>query len=420
MSLAQKLKNSFQGDGIIWIIYIAFCIISVIEIFSATSSLTYKAGSHWSPLLAHTAKMIVSFALLWVTHRMTARYLTLGTLGLPFSWILLGVVFLMNPTNSAHRWINIFGIQFQPSELAKLMLIIMVARLLAMYQTENGATQKAFNWILICTGITCGLIVTENLTTCLLICTTIFIMMILGRVPWKHLLKLVGCVAAFGIAVVLTLKLLPPEKFKDTPLERMITWVNRIDNHGEERAKDPKEYVVTDDNFQRTHANIAIANSRGVGLGPGNSLERDRLPQAYSDMIFAIIIEETGLFGAGIVIALYIFLLMRIWRIAKACEWVFLSYTVMGIGIMISIQALINMAVSVGAMPITGQPLPMISRGGTSMMMTSVAIGIILSVSRYAEAYRTSKERPEELTATGAALIEEVDESIDHSELKQP
>ncbi len=137
-------------------------------------------------------------------------------------------------------------------------------------------------------------------------------------------------------------------------------------------------------------------------------------------MIFAIIIEETGLFGAGIVIALYIFLLMRIWRIAKACEWVFLSYTVMGIGIMISIQALINMAVSVGAMPITGQPLPMISRGGTSMMMTSVAIGIILSVSRYAEAYRTSKERPEELTATGAALIEEVDESIDHSELKQP
>ncbi len=412
MGILQKVNRSFQGDSKIWVIYLIFSFISMVEVFSATSALTYKAGSHWSPLLAHASKIFLGFVLLWVTHRFSAKLMRVMKLGLPVAWGLLIVAFFSSATNDAHRWISILGIPVQPSEIAKLMLIILVANILNKAQEEKGAAPWAFKYILIVTGITCALIVTENLTTCILIGATVFMMMILGRVPWKQLLKLTAVMVGGVVLGLILLKNIPVEKVKGTPIERAITWSNRITAHSEPRPENPADYVITDKNFQRTHGYFAIANSKGIGVLPGNSVERDRLPQAYSDMIFAIIIEETGLLGALIVIALYIYLLMRIWKIVHYSDNYFLNYTIMGIGIMMCLQALINMFVSVGLMPITGQPLPLISRGGTSMLITSVAIGLILGVSKYAEACKEALENPEDMDETANELVEEMNVAI--------
>lgn len=400
-------RTFFKGDKVVWMIYLFFCVISLIEVFSASSTLTYKSGDHWGPITGHVIFMLGGALVVWCVHLMPVSVFNKGVAILPISWILLLIVLGMAAVNNAKRWIDLGFVQFQPSELAKLGIIFMIAKILAITQGEEGADKSAFKYIMWITGITCGLIVTENLTTCLLIASTVFCMMVLGRIPFRQLSRLVLiCVGSVALMIAV-IQMVPKNTWEKVGLDRMVTWQNRIGRFFEHEEIAPKDYDL-DLNAQEAHASIAIVNSGGIGKGPGNSVERDFLSQAFSDFIFAIIIEELGLPGAAIVIFLYILLLRRILRIIKMCDKSFLSFLVAGIGIIITLQALINMCVSVGIIPVTGQPLPLISKGGTSMIITATYIGIILSVSRYVEEQKA-------LSDAGLATETDREEALDNT-----
>lgn len=394
------LKNLFKGDRIIWIIFLLLCFVSIIEVFSASSTLTYKSGDHWRPITMHMLLLTVGALVVFIVHNIPVKlYKSIyAILLLPVSWIMLIFVLIMGEvTNSAKRWIDLGFIQFQPSELAKMGTIIVVALILWKTQSEKEkgeADPKAMKYILGITGISCILIFTENLSTALLLCISVYLMMFVGRVPWKQMLKLTAVCVGLVACGYLTIKYIPTEQFRETKLERIITWQSRLNSSSDITNVPPEKYDL-ENNVQTTQANIAIAGGGFMGKGPGNSVQRDFLPQAYSDFIYAIIIEELGLVGGAVVAFLYIWLLMRIGKIVQNCDSSYYAYLIMGIGILLTCQALMNMLVAVGLMPVTGQPLPLISRGGTSILVNCTYIGIILGVSRYANELKAEKEKEE-------------------------
>lgn len=386
------LKNFFKGDKAIWIIYLFLCLISIVEVFSASSTLTYKSGDHWGPITNHLTLLMVGTIAVWIVHNIPCRWFKTFIVLLPISWVLLAAVFILGSlTNGAKRWIDLGFIQFQPSEVAKMGTIITVAFILSRMQEENGANKKAFKYICIITILTCGMIVSENLSTAVLLAGSVFLLMFVGRVPFKQL----GILAGIGIACILigvgTIKYVPGEAWDKIGLHRMVTWQSRLNNHFDE-AEIPAAKFDIDNDAQIAHANIAIASSNIVGKGPGNSVQRDFLSQAFSDFIYAIIIEELGLIGGAFVAALYILLLMRIAKIARNCDKSYYVFLITGIGILLVMQATFNMLVAVGIMPVTGQPLPLISKGGTATLINSVYIGIILSISRYVNDLKQRQE----------------------------
>lgn len=390
------LKNFFKGDKAIWIIYLFLCLISIVEVFSASSTLTYKSGDHWGPITNHLTLLMIGTIAVWIVHNIPCRWFKTFIVLLPISWAMLIAVFILGSlTNGARRWIDLGFIQFQPSEVAKMGAIITVTFILSRMQEEDGANKKAFKYICIITVITCGMIVTENLSTAVLLAGSIFLLMFVGRVPFKQL----GMLAGIGIACILigvaTIKYVPGEAWDKIGLHRMVTWQNRLNNHFDE-SEIPAAKFDIDNDAQIAHANIAIASSNIVGKGPGNSVQRDFLSQAFSDFIYAIIIEELGLVGGAFVAALYILLLMRIGKIARNCDKSYYVFLITGIGILLVMQATFNMLVAVGIMPVTGQPLPLISKGGTATLINSVYIGIILSISRYVNDLK-QRQKEEEL-----------------------
>ena len=377
------LRNLFKGDKVIWIIFLLLCLVSIIEVFSASSTLTYKSGDHWRPITMHIILMLVGAVVVVIVHNIPCRWFKTFILLLPVSWILLISVLAIGAlTNGARRWIDLGFIQFQPSELAKMGTIITVAYILSRMQEENGANSKAFRYILYVTGFTCLLIFTENLSTAVLLAFSVLLMMYVGRIPFRQLGALVGIGAAALLLALATIKFVPAEAWDDIGLHRMVTWQSRLDNHFDTSVIPPEKFDI-DADAQIAHANIAIASSGILGKGPGNSVQRDFLSQAFSDFIYAIIIEELGLVGGGIVAFLYIWLLMRIGRIARSCDKSYYAFLVMGIGFLLVTQAMFNMLVAVGTMPVTGQPLPLISKGGTSTLVNCAYIGIVLSISRH-------------------------------------
>lgn len=391
------LKKLFKGDRIVWIIFMLFCLISIIEVFSASSTLTFKSGDHWRPITSHMTLIMAGTIIVFFTHLMPCRWFKRLNMLLPLSWGLLLVVLIKGAmTNGARRWIDMGFFQFQPSEVAKMALIISVAITLAKFQQEDGTDKKAFKYILISTGITVMLIVTENLSTAALLCATVFIMMFIGRVPMKQLGKLFG-VCALGVFLMIgAIKFVPDKAWDAVGLHRLTTWKSRLDNHFNQ-AQVPAAKFDIDNDAQVAHANIAIATSNILGKGPGNSVQRDFLSQAFSDFIYAIIIEELGLVGGAFVAMLYIVLLLRIGKIARGCDESYYALLIIGIGVLLSIQAMFNMLVAVGIIPVTGQPLPLISKGGTSILINSVYIGIILSISRHVYEMQAKKEEEEAL-----------------------
>ena len=377
------LRNLFKGDKVIWIIFLLLCLVSIIEVFSASSTLTYKSGDHWRPITMHIILMLVGAVVVVIVHNIPCRWFKTFILLLPVSWILLISVLAIGAlTNGARRWIDLGFIQFQPSELAKMGTIITVAYILSRMQEENGANSKAFRYILYVTGFTCLLIFTENLSTAVLLAFSVLLMMYVGRIPFRQLGALVGIGAAALFLALATIKFVPAEAWDDIGLHRMVTWQSRLDNHFDTSVIPPEKFDI-DADAQIAHANIAIASSGILGKGPGNSVQRDFISQAFSDFIYAIIIEELGLVGGGIVAFLYIWLLMRIGRIARSCDKSYYAFLVMGIGFLLVTQAMFNMLVAVGIMPVTGQPLPLISKGGTSTLVNCAYIGIVLSISRH-------------------------------------
>ena len=238
----------------------------------------------------------------------------------------------------------------------------------------------------------------ENFSTAFLLFTVCFLMMVVGQAPWKKLLLLLAVLALCGSLTFVLLRFMPKEAAVKYLPDRFITWQERINDFG--RNKKGDKYVITDDNFKVNHAKIAIARGGVLGKMPGRSVQRDVLPQAYSDFIYAIIIEEMGLLLGGVgVLMLYVILMFRVAIIARRGEKLFPKYLALGCGLLIVIQAFINMAVAVNLIPVTGQPLPLISRGGTSTMLTCFYFGIILSVSRFGAGMGNDEQAEEELEA---------------------
>src|SRR5574344_1742454 len=296
-------------------------------------------------------------------------------------------------TNGAARWMNIFGIQFQPSEIGKMAVILSIALILSRLQGEYEADKRAFRFILIVSGIICFLIAPENLSTAMLLFGVSILMMFIGRVPLRQIGKLIAVLVLTAIVAGGIIMVVPAEKYKDAPMmHRVTTWQGRIKGFFEKKDAVPAAKFDIDKDAQIAHANIAIASSNLIGKMPGKSIERDFLSQAFSDFIFAIIIEELGLLGGAFVVLLYIILLVRTARIARRCEKKFPAFLVMGIALLLVSQALLNMMVSVGLFPVTGQPLPLISKGGTSTLINCAYIGMILSVSRYTAKLDEDKE----------------------------
>lgn len=392
------LKNIFKGDKVIWIIFLCLCLISIIEVFSAASTLTYKSGDHWGPITQHSIILMIGAIVVVLMHNIPYKWFQVFPVFLyPISVVLLAFVTLMgvitgDRVNGAARWMSFMGLQFQPSELAKMAVIIAVSFILSKKQDDEGANPKAFKYIMILTGLVCMLIAPENLSTAILLFGVVVLMMFIGRVAFKKLAMLLGGLALAGCLGVIFLLAIP--KDTDIPfLHRFDTWKSRITNFTEKEEVPAAKFDI-DKDAQIAHARIAIATSNVIGKAPGNSIQRDFLSQAFSDFIFAIIIEELGLVGGAFVVILYIWLLVRTGRIAQKCERTFPAFLVMGIALMLVSQAILNMMVAVGLFPVTGQPLPLISKGGTSTLINCAYIGMILSVSRYTAYLEEKKDNP--------------------------
>ena len=400
-------------------VFFFLCLISIVEVFSASSELTYKGGSYVAPIIKHIGLLGIGVFLAIVTLNIKCKYFKIATPILLFISVatLAWVDFAGHSTNDAQRWLSIFGLQFQPSEIAKGTLVLATAQVLSAMQTERGADRHAMPYIL----VVCAFIMVENLSTAALLCAVIFFMMIIGRVPVQQLGKLIGSVALVIVLVIMTVMIFghdnedastegqlteqvddkQPEKAKGGGmLHRLDTWKSRIDKFSD-HEEIPPEKVDLDKDAQTAHANIAIASSNIIGKGPGNSVERDFLSQAFSDFIYAIIIEELGIEGAAFVAMLYIILLFRTGRIASRCENNFPAFLAMGLALLLVTQALFNMCVAVGLVPVTGQPLPLISKGGTSTIINCIYLGAILSVSRSAK--KTPEPQPKKVAADNAA-----------------
>lgn len=384
------LKNLFKGDKVVWIIFLLLCLISITEVFSAASTLTYKSGDHWGPVTEHGIFLFGGFIVVWIMHNIPYKwfqvfpvFLLPVSIGMLLFVMLMGFIDPSDRVNGASRWMNFMGFQFQPSEIAKMAVVIVTAFILSKGQDENGASPKAFKHIMVITGVICALILPENYSTGMLLFGTVFLMMIIGRIQARKLLILGGGLAALLILFVSFLLATPNDTLAKIPMGHRFTTVKaRIADFANSDQVPAAKFDIDGDG-QVAHANIAIATSHVVGKGPGNSVQRDFLSQAFSDFIFAIIIEELGLIGGAFVVFLYICLLVRIGRIARKCNRTFPAFLVIGIGLLLVTQALFNMMVAVGLAPVTGQPLPLISKGGTSTIINCAYIGMILSVSRY-------------------------------------
>lgn len=392
-----KNKGRLQGDMAVWMILFVLCAISLIEVYSASSNMSYKSGQYWRPVVEHGFYIFIGLLVTFGAHLVSCKMYKLVSVFLAVVSIGMLIYTLVSgaQVNDAGRWITIAGRTIQPSEIAKISTVGTVALFMATMRDSAGFISKnGIKWIGVLTFIMCGLIASENFSTAGLLFLIVLCMLWIGRARTKVLLVI--CVPLFTAAAGLYIgaKSISPESARSIAetvpaLHRLPTWVGRIQK-GHDLPEDPKEYDVAS-NQQVAHAQIAIATSNVVGRGPGKSIERDYLPQAFSDFIFAIIIEEGGIESATLVLLLYLFLLYRAFKIAGKCATRFPAYLVMGLSLMLVVQAMINMGVAVGLLPVTGQPLPLVSKGGTSTIITCFYIGMILSVSRSARQIEEAK-----------------------------
>lgn len=393
MNVKKKINWSglMQGDLVIWMVFILLLMISVVEVYSASSTMSYGGkSSYWEPVMQHGSFWLIGLVTAWFVSRVPCNYFKLGgTLGLLFALMLQLAALFSGKLNGAGRWIHLWGLTFQPSELTKMALVTYLAFIFSSLRKGKEVSSTGNKFAAFGAIASLALIVTENLSTAGLIFLIVLGMAFFAQVRAKLLAIIFVIMVSVGAGGWILVHSIPEEtlsewRASENPItHRVPTWVARItDKH--EIPDNPKDYDITD-NIQVTHARIAVATSHGIGKGPGKSRQRDYLPQAYSDFIYAIIIEETGILGGLVVIFLYLLFMWRCRTIAERCKSLFPSYLVMGLSLMIVLQAMVNMAVAVGAMPVTGQPLPLISRGGSSILINCICVGMILSVSRTAK-----------------------------------
>lgn len=378
--MSNPLKNIFpglQGDKAIWAIIALLALFSFLPVYSAASNLAYIKGDGdtFRFLFKHGVHLLLGFAMLYGVHKIPHHYFKgLSFIALPFVIILLVVTLaqgdIMGGAN-ASRWIKIpiLGVGFQTSTFAGVVLMVYVARYLAKIQDKAVTFKETLVPLWLPVALVLALILPANFSTTAIIGAMVIALVFLGGYPFKYL----GIVVATGIVALLFFVLLA-KAFPGMFPNRVDTWISRVENFASDET-DP------DADYQIEKAKIAIASGGLFGQGPGKSVQKNFLPQSSSDFIYAIIVEEFGLIGAGAILVLYMFLLFRITVIAHKAETAFAKLVVIGVGLPIVFQALINMAVAVELFPVTGQTLPLVSSGGTSIWMTCLAVGIVLSVS---------------------------------------
>lgn len=365
-----------KGDRVIWTIVIFLSLVSLLAVYSATGSLAYREqGGHTEYYLFKQLSVLgMGLLIIYFAHRVNYTiYSRVAQIGFLVSIpLLIYTLAFGHNINDASRWIRlpVINLTFQTSDVAKLAIFMYVSRQLSKRQHLITDFRKGFLPIIIPVSIICMLIMPANMSTALLLGASCMILCFIGRVPVRFLASMVLAV------VVLVLLMFAIAKI--TGLEmRTQTWINRLEHFsGDDNAEQP---------YQVQQANIAIAGGGILGKGPGNSTQRNFLPHAYSDYIYATIIEEYGIFGAFLILMAYMLLLLRSIRIYRNCPYAFGAFLAVGLSVTLVIQALTNMAVNVGLFPVTGVTLPLVSMGGSSVIFTSLAIGIILSVSRNVE-----------------------------------
>ncbi len=382
-----KLRRFFRGDRYLWGLIVLFMVVSLLSVYSSSVGVAYSShhGNTFYFLRTQFIMLFLGLLIIIVTHWIPyINYMRYAALAMGVSIALLAVTLVAGVNiNSASRWLEIpvIGLRIQPSDIAKVVLVIYLARGLTIYQNKLHDFKTVTVHLLLPVAAVCMLIMSENLSTALMIFAVSMIILFVGRVPFKFLLAYAG----MGLAtVILFASLLMIFKKGDNRVE---VWKNRIEAYfsGENSP---------DADFQANQAKIAISTGKLFGKLPGGSTQRNLLPQSNSDFIFAIIVEEYGLFGATVLILCYLAMMFRGVQIARKCDYAFAALMVLGLTIMIVFQAFTNMLVAVGLFPVTGQTLPMISWGRTSVVMISFSLGAILSVSRVMNA----RQRREQLS----------------------
>jgi cell division protein FtsW len=388
----NRIVENIKGDKTIWAIVAALAIFSFLPVYSASTNLVYVIGkgTTFGYLIKHGILLGLGLMIIFVIHRVPYRYFSgLSVLLMPL--IILLLVFTLAQGTviegaNASRWIYIpyIGVGFQTSTLAVLVLMMFVARYLSKNKDKTINFKESFLYLWMPVGIVLMLILPANFSTAAIAFATILLLVYIGGYPVKYILYILGAALLIFTLFILMAKAMP-DLMKNTRVE---TWNNRIENFisGE-----------SDDNYQAEKAKIAIATGEINGKGPGKSVQKNFLPQSSSDFIYAIIVEEFGLIGGIIIVILYLGLLIRIVIITTKTNSIFGALLTVGVGIPIILQAFINIAVAVGLLPVTGQPLPLISTGGTSIWITCFAIGMILSVSASYEKISDSNSQTFEL-----------------------
>jgi cell division protein FtsW len=379
MSVANRLAAELKGDRTIWMIVVMLSLFSVLAVYSATGAEAWKSreGNTTAFLVAHLVRLAFGLLLVYLCHLLHyQRYKNFAPYLMLIAVPLLGITLLWGLSiNQASRWLSIpgLGITFQTSDFAKIALIMYVARELTRKQEYITSFKEAFMPIIVPVLIVCGLIAPANLSTALILFGICIILMFIGRVSVKYILLLVllGLVVFAGLIVL--------GKFAPD-LVRVETWANRMN-----------EFMTSPDGgYQVQQAKIAIARGGLFGVGPGNSIIRNFLPFSYADFIYAIICEEYGLVGGALILGLYVLLFFRTVKLVTMSPKAFGAFLAIGLSLSMTVQALVNIAVNVNLVPPTGQTLPMISMGGTSILFTSISLGMILSVSKYIESLEES------------------------------
>jgi len=389
------LFKNIKGDRLIWAIAALLAILSFLPVYSAASNLAYKGtgSSTFTFFIKHFVHLVLGFAIMYGVHKIPYRYFKgLSLVMIPIVLVLLGLTVMQGTTiegANASRWIQIpiVGMSFQTSTLAAVVLMVYVARYMSKMKDKTIAFKASILPLWIPVFLVLILILPANFSTAAIMFLMVMMLVFLGGYPLRYLAVIIGS----GI-LVLTLFILIAKAFPDAMPNRIDTWMGRI-----ESFSNPED---TEADYQIEKAKIAIATGGIKGVGPGKSMQKNFLPQSSSDFIFAIIIEEYGLIGGGVIMILYLWLLFRIVIVSQKSDTIFGKLLVLGVGLPIVFQALINMAVAVELFPVTGQTLPLISSGGTSIWMTCLAIGIILSVSAKREEIKEkeiSEENPLEI-----------------------
>ena len=377
----KQIISRLHGDKVIWALVALMALFSFMPVFSASSNLAYMrhgSGNALTYLLKHAFHLSFGFFIIFQVHRIPYHFFRgISRIALPIVWALLLLTLVKGTVidgANASRWIQIpfIGISFQTSTFAAVVLYVYVARYLSKHNDTKIEFKQSLIDLWLPVFITVGLIFPANFSTAALIFSMVIMLAFVGKYPLKYIGVILGVGLLSGLMFILVAK-----KFPEAFPNRVDTWISRIDNFTSDK---PNE-----DDYQIEKAKIAIASGEIYGLGPGKSVQKNFLPQSSSDFIFAIIVEEFGLLGAITIIGLYMLLLFRFIVAAHKSNSVFGKLVVVGLGFPIIFQALTNMAVAVELLPVTGQTLPLISSGGSSVWMTCIALGIILSVTKKEE-----------------------------------